>query len=77
MNDNPVVLEFHHLDPKKKKYNISTMNSQCMRLEDIQAELKKCIVACSNCHKSKSYEEVLKKAEEEYSDSYRLGEIYL
>jgi hypothetical protein len=40
-DDNPVVLEFHHLDPKKKKYSISTMINHCMRLRDIQVELIK------------------------------------
>lgn len=79
--DNPEVLEFHHLDPKIKKYSISTMICQCMRLQDIQAELKKCIPVCRNCHAeiengSISYNDILKKAEE-YSKYYRPGENIL
>jgi hypothetical protein len=81
-NDNPVVLEFHHLDPKKKKYNISTMIYQCMKLIDIQAELKKCIVLCSNCHalvedNSVSKDELLQKAREEHDKHFRPGEDIL
>jgi PHP family Zn ribbon phosphoesterase len=71
-NDNPAVLQFHHLDPKKKKYNIPTMINQCMKVREIQAELKKCIAVCSNCHRlitdtSTPYEEVVEKEKEEYS----------
>jgi hypothetical protein len=77
--DNPVILEFHHLDPKKKKYNISTMINNCMRLSDIQAELKKCVVLCSNCHaeverNTISQDEMLRKAKREYKKHYRPGE---
>jgi hypothetical protein len=78
--DNPII--FHHLDPQKKRYSISTMISQCMRLRDIQAELKKCVAVCPSCHmeiedNSISYDDLLKKAREEYSKYYRPGECIL
>lgn len=70
-NGDPEVLDFHHRDPKEKKYSISTMICQCMRPQDIQAELKKCIAVCLHCHRkihnrTISKDEVMKKAKEEY-----------
>ena len=48
--DNPVALQFHHKDPKRKKYTISLMASQGYPLETIEKEIKKCDVLCANCH---------------------------
>lgn len=45
------ALEFDHIDPKNKLFNIS----QAVRLgyswDDVSRELKKCRILCSNCHK--------------------------
>jgi hypothetical protein len=81
-NDKSTVLQFHHLHPEIKRYSISTMVCQCMKLRDIQAELKKCVAVCSNCHidienGSISYEYLLKKSREEYKESLRPGEFIL
>lgn len=81
-NNDPIILDFHHVDPHKKKYNIPTMINQCMKLRDIQAELKKCVAVCSNCHRritenSIPYDEVVEKAEKEYSEYYGPGENML
>lgn len=70
-NGDTEVLDFHHLEPKIKNHSISTMICGCMRLQDIQAELKKCIAVCLHCHRkiengSISEEEVMEKAKEEY-----------
>ena len=43
------ALQFHHIDPSKKKFNISS-NIGKYTLQSIQNELKKCIVVCANCH---------------------------
>lgn len=43
------ALEFHHLNPKNKKFNIS--GSHCRSWEVVKEELDKCILVCSNCHK--------------------------
>lgn len=43
------ALEFHHLNPEEKEFNIS--NKFNMAWEAIQIELDKCILLCSNCHK--------------------------
>lgn len=42
------VLQFHHIDPSKKEFNISdTRKSSIKSLSD---EIKKCKILCSNCH---------------------------
>ena len=37
-------LQFHHLNPKMKEYDISAMKIPTLQ------ELRKCIVLCANCH---------------------------
>lgn len=47
----PDALEFHHTNPEEKDYTVS----QALRLhkseKEIQNEINKCVVLCSNCHK--------------------------
>ena len=47
------ALEFHHLNPEEKEFNIAQMLRQSSTLnEDImKKELEKCILVCSNCHR--------------------------
>ena len=40
-------LDFHHIDPKTKERRISYLRS----IKKIDAEIAKCIVLCSNCHR--------------------------
>ena len=42
------ALQFHHIDPSKKSFQISGAHSRSWK--SIQDELKKCILICSNCH---------------------------
>lgn len=42
------ALEFHHLNPNDKKFNISGSHSR--KEKDIEKELEKCILVCANCH---------------------------
>lgn len=42
------ALEFHHIDPKTKEFNISGGTKS---LERLKKETDKCILVCSNCHK--------------------------
>lgn len=42
------ALEFHHLDPNEKDMNIS---GKVMSWSKLTAELDKCVLLCSNCHK--------------------------
>jgi 5-methylcytosine-specific restriction endonuclease McrA len=44
------ALEFHHLDPTTKEFGISTEGIP-RRWDKIEAELKKCVLLCANCHR--------------------------
>lgn len=43
------ALEFHHIEPENKKYQLSSGN--CHNIEEDLEEAKKCILVCSNCHR--------------------------
>ena len=47
------ALEFHHLNPKEKEFDIAQMlrKSSILNEDIIKEELKKCILVCSNCHR--------------------------
>ena len=42
------ALQFHHVDPSTKAFNISQSMSRSM--DDLEAEVSKCILLCANCH---------------------------
>lgn len=42
--------DFHHLDPSKKEYSIGSVLMN-YKIEDIEKEVDKCILLCSNCHR--------------------------
>lgn len=42
-------LEFHHLNPSEKDYNVASMIG--LSLTSLAKEINKCVVLCSNCHK--------------------------
>jgi len=41
------VLQFHHIDPNEKDFNIS---GRSYSFERLKKEVDKCIMVCSNCH---------------------------
>lgn len=47
------ALEFHHLDPTKKEFSISSYSINDLDL--LKLELDKCILLCSNCHREIHY----------------------
>jgi hypothetical protein len=58
--NHPACLEFHHIDPSIKEFEISG----AVRLygkEKIMNEIAKCIVLCSNCHRKRHWDENNKK----------------
>lgn len=50
-NDNPLVLQFDHVDPATKLFNPSRAQS----LTRLRQEATKCVLRCANCHSIKSY----------------------
>lgn len=52
---NPIVLEFHHVNPAEKnpKLRGSKLRGSILLLgyEELIAEMEKCIVLCANCHR--------------------------
>jgi hypothetical protein len=69
-NKCPNALVFHHLDPSKKDFGISS-GGKIKNFEKIKAELDKCVLLCQNCHSEVHYEEfqlnrlkILKELEE-------------
>jgi hypothetical protein len=55
----PRVLEFDHLDPKKKHKTISLLISQgySWSSDRIRKEVRKCRVLCANCHRLHTVEQ--------------------
>jgi transposase len=43
------ALEFHHLDPKDKRMEVSRYGVT-LALDAVRAEARKCVLLCSNCH---------------------------
>jgi len=49
-NEYKCALDFHHIDSSKKNFNISTGGRKS--LERLKNEIEKCILLCSNCHRT-------------------------
>lgn len=51
------VLDFHHIDPSTKVNTIARLTSNRYNAmnEELQNEIKKCIVLCANCHREWHY----------------------
>jgi len=48
-NKYPTALEFDHLDPSKKSFELSNFGGR--GLKRVLEETRKCQILCSNCHK--------------------------
>lgn len=48
-DEHPVALDFHHVNPKEKSFDINCSMSKNLKV--LINEVKKCIVVCSNCHR--------------------------
>lgn len=46
-----VCYDFHHIDRNTKYKEVSCMITEMYSWEDIEKELDKCIMVCSNCHR--------------------------
>ena len=55
-NEHFSALDFHHLDPETKDFNleISNLYSRAMSEDNfkiVDEEIQKCIILCANCHR--------------------------
>lgn len=48
------VLEFDHIDPKSKSFNIARSYQYASSWHQILLEIDKCRVLCANCHKRRT-----------------------
>lgn len=44
------ALNFHHVNPDSKKFQIGINEVRKKRVKDLVDELNKCMLLCSNCH---------------------------
>ena len=49
----PYVLDFHHVDPTKKEFDLG--NATKYSIARLKTELEKCITLCRNCHSEFHY----------------------
>lgn len=45
----PYVIDFHHINPADKRFNISTRGTH-YAVATVKDEIKKCVCLCRNCH---------------------------
>lgn len=50
IEDDPDLLDFHHVDGEAKTMNVSAMVSQRYSIEKIAAEIMQCLCVCKNHH---------------------------
>lgn len=55
--DDPMVLEFDHIDRTTKSYEISEA-TRGKSVKNLLAEMAKCEVRCANCHRKKTYKDL-------------------
>lgn len=48
--NDPICLDYHHTNPRKKKFSIGSISSSIPD-QAIVIEMKKCVVICANCHR--------------------------
>ena len=52
-NKNIAALEFHHLDPSEKEFQLGS--AKTTNLDKLLLEMNKCILVCANCHREIHY----------------------
>ena len=52
----PYVYDFHHLEPKDKKFTLAKMIRN-MSFEKLEQEASKCVLLCANCHRIREWGE--------------------
>lgn len=44
-------LDFHHVDPTTKRFTIGKYRHDIPSIDNLKAEIAKCVVLCANCHR--------------------------
>ena len=57
------IMEYDHLPGFEKLFTIGGGKNKSLDIETIQAEIDKCELVCSNCHKNRTYRRALKNGE--------------
>ena len=57
-NKNPGALDFHHVNPKDKKFQLI---GTTLHYKNFAEEVNKCILLCSNCHREIHYKNLLQQ----------------
>jgi len=52
--ENGYLLDFHHLDPSKKKFTLDIAHLT-KNIASLYTEANKCILLCANCHRTEHY----------------------
>jgi hypothetical protein len=52
--EHPVALEFNHINPELKKFNIAS-RAAAIKSAAFKEELAKCEILCANCHRIHTY----------------------
>lgn len=50
-NKNLAALEFHHINPSDKEFNIDNRSLSNLSMQKLRGEVSKCALLCANCHK--------------------------
>ena len=65
--NHPAALDFHHINPKEKFKTVSDLKWSGCSHETFIAEIEKCDVLCSNCHRIEHWNEKLSGGEKAYA----------
>lgn len=78
-NKNLAALEFHHINPEDKEFQIDLRTFSNHSLDKLEPELEKCKLLCANCHRElhnsnlqmENIPNIIKEAEDKKSFSNR------
>lgn len=65
------ALEFHHLNPDKKEFQLSSGNT--CSLEKMKKEADKCILVCANCHRE-IHDKIYQDKRDDRNKEYEINE---
>jgi 5-methylcytosine-specific restriction endonuclease McrA len=52
-DNHPDALDFHHINKEEKNFNVASFTKRNIPFEDVEEEIEKCKILCSNCHRQK------------------------